>query len=113
MSTYISMNDLRLRLRGMTFFFDRDTSRFFKSRYSMGAWLVAEMVAYFVTSEKQGDQDRRYSVRRADLRTGRVSTVGKFQQHATLKRAESAMRCAIASELATGHGENWNTAWES
>ena len=65
--------------------FDNDTLGFFKSR-------VGESVyggRFFVSSEKGPNMQRRYTVREAS-KDGSISTVGEFQQYATLAQARSA-----------------------
>ncbi len=45
----------------------------------------------FITSEcgPFGKGPRAYTIRKADFQTGRVSTVGKFQEYATLQKART------------------------
>ena len=83
--------------------FDADTLRFFRSRYARTATVVGRK-AYFVSSEQfvnlaRGQVDaRRYSVRVCDLDSGKIDTVGEFQQYATGAEARAVIRAtAIAS----------------
>ena len=76
-------------------FFDADTLRFFRSRVSGEAYRVpGSPVAYFATTEKNSgiisgyNWPRKATVRRADLTTGDVSTVGDFQAFATMAQAK-------------------------
>lgn len=91
-----------------SFFFSRDTMRFFNSRLLEGIYpggdskAVPGAVFYFVTSEAYGDDPRHYTVRRAVLGNQRddrpaidIDTVG--EHHATPSEARRAAR-----ELASG-----------
>ena len=91
-----------------SFFFSRDTMRFFNSRVLKGVYPVGDSKAvpgavfYFVTSEAYGDDPRHYTVRRAVLGIQRddrpaidIATVG--EHHATPAEARRAAR-----ELASG-----------
>lgn len=91
-----------------SFFFSRDTMRFFNSRLLEGVYhscdskAVPGAVFYFVTSEAYGDDPRHYTVRRAVLGSQRddrpaidIATVG--EHHATPAEARRAAR-----ELASG-----------
>lgn len=69
-------------------FFSPDTMRFFHSRTAQSA-IVVNHIAYFVTSEQHDNEPRRYTIRKANLETGDVSTVGEFQQYATHKQAQN------------------------
>ena len=90
-----------------SFFFSRDTMRFFKSRVLEGIYpggdskAVPGAVFYFVTSEVYGDAPRHYTVRRAVLGIQRddrpaidIATVG--EHHATPAEARRAARELIA-----------------
>lgn len=75
------------------YFFSRDTMRFFRSR------VVSKNATddgLFITSE-QGpleNSPRKYTVRRADLETGDIETVGPFNHYLTLQEAKEALRAA-------------------
>jgi len=59
--------------------FDRDTLRFFSSRIARIAYCSdAGDVAFFVSSEQPPNGTRAYSVRRCDMTTGKIDTVGQF-----------------------------------
>lgn len=76
-------------------FFSADTLRFFRSRISGDAFLVpGSRDAFFVTSEKRGfrNNGRAYTVRHADLITGRVETAGGFLGYGSRSTATSAAR---------------------
>ncbi len=82
-------------------FFDASSMRFFRSKVeSRAAHLAADGVtAYFVTSEQftpsTGTPDpRKFTVRKADLKSGSVDTHGSFQGHPSKSEA------AIAAKLA-------------
>lgn len=68
--------------------FKPDTLRFFKSR--MSNWDV--ITGYFISSERGPDNKRKFTIRRGDLETGTVSTIGQFQQYQSLRTAKTALR---------------------
>ena len=74
--------------------FDRGTMRFFQSRVGMYAYQDAQYsdVVYFVSSERGPGGVRRYSVRRANIETGTVETVGDFQAYSARATADAAAR---------------------
>ena len=74
--------------------FDRDTMRFFRSRVGLYAYQDAQYadVVYFVSSERSPFGGRRYSVRRANIETGTVETVGDFQAYTSRATADAAAR---------------------
>ncbi len=63
--------------------FDDGAMQFFKSKIEH--WDGA--TGMFITSEQDGDRDRKYTIRRANFETGRVKTVGAFQKFNTLDDA--------------------------
>ena len=68
-------------------FFERGTMRFFRSKVATRRPING---AYFVTSEQFDDNSPRlYTVRRVDLQTGKIDTVGEFQAWRTLRAAKS------------------------
>jgi len=81
-------------------FFDKDTMKFFDSRIETDALRFGQLIddKYFVTSEKDGDQPRKFTVREFNPLTGGVSTVGDFQEFSTREVARKFAWC-----LADGH----------
>jgi len=75
--------------------FDKDTMRFFRTRLSGKVYPAKSgRCSFFVTSEQGPHGGRAYSVRKA---CGcKIDTVGEFQGHSTLKRAQTAARKAAA-----------------
>lgn len=70
-------------------FFDTETMRFFHSRVVMSSWNGDGL---FITSEKFDAQSpRRYSIRRGNLTTFDVDSVGEFQQYNSSSSAQSAL----------------------
>jgi len=67
--------------------FSPDTMSFFESNVHD----FDESSGVFITSEcgPFGKGPRAYTIRKADFQTGRVSTVGKFQEYATLQKART------------------------
>jgi len=91
------------------FFFEPHSMRFWGARVSSRIHPVANG-AYFVTSETDIEgNDRRYSVRFIN-ESGKISTVGEFLQHATLRQAH-----AVAKGLADATGRDgysdYGTIW--
>lgn len=94
---YYTMKDVRNRI---PLFFERGTMRFFDSR------IVEKLYQgrggrFFVTSERfSPDSPRLYTVRRfraSGRKSGRIDTVGGFQDYKTLREAKRA-----AERLARG-----------
>jgi hypothetical protein len=73
-------------------FFEPGTLAWWKSRVSSKIWPVADG-AYFVTSERCGDDPRMYTVRFVDA-AGDINTVGGFREHATMAEAQMYARGA-------------------
>jgi hypothetical protein len=73
--------------RAGLYYFSPDTMRFFKSRVSSRVYPVSDG-AYFVTSEKGPNRIRAYSVRLAKD-SGKISTVGEFQEYRSRSGAHS------------------------
>ena len=69
--------------------FDKGTMRFFNSRI-----LDFDCISgYFISSEKQLITDQcRYTIRKADFKTGNVTTIGEFCEYSTLNRARTALK---------------------
>ena len=101
-----------------SFFFSRDTMRFFSSRLIEGVWPVDSHIAeegnryFFVTSERHGDDaPRHYAVRMLTLGSQRdnrpavdITTVGDY--HAT---ARAAKRAAESERDAIRYADNIGT----
>ena len=76
--------------KGM-FFFSKDTIRFFHSRTDKTA-IAIDDVAYFITSEqREYDTPRKYTIRKANMETGNITTVGEFQKYPTRAEAKEAL----------------------
>lgn len=73
---------------------------FFKSRLSAEAYAKREGAdAYFVSSERHGDNPRLYSVRKMNWATGNITTVGiGFQSYGNLRAAKKAAMEFAASD---------------
>lgn len=67
--------------------FDKDTMGFFKSK--IHTWDV--VTGYFITSEIDWSDTKRYSIRHANFETGQVGTVGEFHSFLTLHAAKKAL----------------------
>ena len=77
--------------------FSPSAMRFFKCRLPRVAY-KGKTGAYFVTSEEGFDNDRRYSVRFQDAKTGLIETVGEFHSYLSREAAVAAIRELLASE---------------
>ena len=116
--TFVSMYDLRgAVVESGSHFFDRDTSRFFRSR--IGSKIYGGRL--FVTSEQSGDDSpRRYTIRMVRQYLDRpmlhVTTVGGFLRfrsydaaHSTARRLGQQLRsgairpCFIDDDVIDGH----------
>ena len=78
---------MRLNKQIGNHWFSPDTLAFFESHVHD----FDESSGVFITSEcgPFGKGPRAYTIRKADFQTGRVSTVGKFQEYATLQKART------------------------
>jgi len=75
-----------LSRKGDRHFFDDDTMRFFDSRVMSTTFPVQDGI-YFVTSERQSPEHRRFWTVRFMDNSGRVSTIGEFQGWESQKAA--------------------------
>lgn len=85
----------RLNAQKGKHWFEADALRFFRSRYADSA-TIKDGGAYFTSSEKGPGMSRRYSVRRMDMETGSVDSVGGFEAYDTLARAKAALKEAVS-----------------
>lgn len=91
--TFRTIDDItRLANEKSPRFFSKGTRRFWQSRVSTVIHPYPGG-AFFVTSEKNIDSPRRYTVRHMDLE-GIISNFGDFQEYETASRAHSAARKA-------------------
>lgn len=73
--------------------FKPNTMRFFKSRVSEASFIVVDPdTAYFISSEPSPQGERRFSIRKANLITGNVDTVGEFMEYETMAQARGALK---------------------
>ena len=101
-------------------FFDRDTARFFRSRWDDGRMYGGR---FFITSEQfEGSNGRRaaraYTVRIANLDGTVGGDVGEFQAYATLAQARKAANDAAAGyaeglTVSTVEGTAYNEAYRA
>jgi hypothetical protein len=100
----ISINDLkRISEKGDRYFFTEDTTRFFGSKYPNWGFKVGSE-AFFVTSEQMPmDREERiahprtYTVRKMNLETGRVSTVGDYS-HTSKDQARAGLKKILSDK---------------
>jgi hypothetical protein len=82
------------------YWFSRDTVRFFSSRF----YRTVYAGKYFVSSEQFIDHNngitnpRKYTIREYDAANDKITTVGEFQQYATLESARGAIKLLIKEE---------------
>jgi hypothetical protein len=70
--------------KGSKHYFDKSTMQFFKSRVSKTALYNRDSgIAYFITSEQFEKQSRKYSIRKINMHTGNIETVGEFGEFNT------------------------------
>jgi len=87
------------------FFFSPSTIRFFHSRVGQTAY-VANGMAYFVTSEqREHDTPRKYTIRKANLKSGDICTVGEFQAYDTNAKAMSVLKTLLKQDGSNCHGD--------
>jgi|WetSurMetagenome_2_1015567.scaffolds.fasta_scaffold25323_2 hypothetical protein len=81
------------------YFFERATTRFFKSGYPKDAKVSGDK-AYFVTSEINPNGEKKYTIREADLKTGNVRTAEgtEFHAYSTDKKAKEDMNKRFFAE---------------
>jgi len=86
--------------RAGSHFFTAEAMRFFSSRL-LDEWHLSDTLVLFITSERDGQAPRRYTLRRADFYddAGRerveITSVGAFQGHETLAAARRAARAFL------------------
>ena len=86
--------------KGM-YWFSPDTLRFFHSRVSQNAYVVNGM-AYFISSEqRKSDTPRKYTIRKANLESGDICTVGEFQAYDSNAQAMSALKMLYSEQEKT------------
>lgn len=93
----VSMAWIKAQARGH--FFDDRTTKFFNSTYPNTGKRNGDWV-YFWTGDRcgwAGDKVRAYTVRRLNLVTGQIETVGEFQQYPTVQRAKWAVSWAATN----------------
>jgi len=78
--------DTNYRERGVNWF-EQGATRFFRSRYPMWGFKAGPLV-FFLTSEQfDPGYPRCYNIRVMDWQTGRINTLGEFQQWASRHKA--------------------------
>jgi hypothetical protein len=92
MTKTISINQIKdLNARKGYYFFSPNTIRFFHSRTDRTA-IIVNHEAYFITSEqREHNTPRKYTIRKAILETGDITTIGKFHSYDTHKQAKNAL----------------------
>ena len=83
-------------------FFSPDTTRFFRSRYPETAIKKGD-TAYFITSEQfvssEGESSpRKFTIRKANLKTGDVNTAGEFQGYSSRSKAKTELMKMIPTK---------------
>jgi len=98
--TKIPIAELKQRNeRAGHYFFSKETTRFFRSRYPENAYTADKKKAYFITSEqREDDSPRLYSIRVYNLETDNVKTIGETQEHPTRDSAWRTIRDLLAED---------------
>lgn len=88
----ISIDEIRRRYRPGEFrhWFDKETLTFFGEHLPTVGVRTWHGV-YFITCSSKPDDQSRYTVRRQDLLTGNIETVGKFREHLHFAQAKGAL----------------------
>jgi hypothetical protein len=68
--------------------FDKDTLRFFNSKIPKEA-IKKGNHAYFITSETNPSDKTAFTIRKADLKTGKIDTEGEFFKFETRSEAQA------------------------
>ena len=79
-------------------FFSPGAMAFFASRLPKHGWRNGDAV-WFYTSEQVPGGERRWTLRHLSARTGKIDTVGEFQQYATAAKARRAVEDAVHNNL--------------
>jgi hypothetical protein len=91
---------IRASEKGSPYWFSRDTKNFFRSRWDNVAYRpIASAFAYFISSEKCGDdRERRYTIRRINMFDGNIgepqlkNEIFEFQHWPDKKHALKALK---------------------
>ena len=78
--------------------FDKDTLRFFKSRF-FGYGYSKNNDIFFISSEKCLDNSRLYTIRRLNRNKGNISNVGEFQAYTTLTIARKRLASILGWKI--------------
>jgi hypothetical protein len=95
----VSMRWIKAQASGP--FFSPRAMKFFNSRLPDTGLRNGDRV-FFWTSERcdwAGDAERQFTLRMLDLVTGKVDTVGEFQQYPTAAAAQAAVRNAARNGI--------------
>ena len=87
--------------------FSPATMRFFKSKVASRLRSGDGKTGYFVTSERQSEtRPRLFTIRKADLVTADIDTVGEFQGYATRRAAMAGMDVLVKADAYVWMGKN-------
>jgi hypothetical protein len=95
----ISIDEIRRNYRPGEFrrWFDRETLDCFGERLPVVGVRTWHGV-YFLTCNSKPDGHSRYTVRRQDLLTGNIETVGEFREHENFAKAKGALAVFLRSK---------------
>jgi len=82
--------------------FDKDSMNFFKSRFPKTGLTDGKGNAYFISSESLGfapSEGRGYSIRKMEMNTGKMDTIGGFNVFSSRSSAMSAMNKLIKKDM--------------
>lgn len=90
-----SVNDIERKYSG--YWFSKDSMRFFKSKVIQDVFPVKGKL-FFVSSEQNGSDKRKFTVRCFDIKANDIKTIGEFQGYETKTKAlTAALNCAYDS----------------
>jgi len=93
----ITINDVKRKNKEIGHnFFSEDTMRFFNSRIETKGNLIGDK--FFITSEQFVPStgvadDRKFTIREFDNKTGMIDTIGDFNKHSSLSSAKAFANC--------------------
>lgn len=87
-----TINILQVKQAHTGHWFSSGAMKFFDSRIPQTA-IMENGKAYFVSSERfDYNSPRLYSIRVCDMSSGKIDTIGEFQQYATSKQAYAGIK---------------------
>jgi len=76
--------------------FDADSMRFFRTKLPRSG-VAAPSGKYFITQETNWDRRTMFTVRKQDLSTGDIDTLGDFHSYSTRADAQAALKAHLGA----------------